>query len=346
MNGPFAFVRSLRWVRPGKLGAWNGPARFERVRAALHVGGDAGLQARPDPAQALVHERVQALDQRRALARVVARPLVAEVAEHERQRHVRVELGGPVRVAERLVDGEEVVGEAGGDEQRRRRPARGHVVGGVEARQLLDGAASGAIGVGLAGARAGDPAGDVGLRVGPGRGQVAHRPPRHERLAGRLPRPDRELRRGEDRVDDGGLLDPNRLGRHRAPGDPVDRHPPVRRGGIDEVGPGDHGRGGRDVQALALRRAPRLRAAVGQHHPVAERRQHQRLPAAVGVAGDADAAVVDEAASRRAAPPARACPAPRSGRRPGGCSRARRRPGWPAAPPASRTTPTARGPCR
>ena len=90
------------------------------------------------------------------------------------------------------------------------------VVGRVEALQRADDLLRLGVVVGLAGVGARDPADDVGLRVDARRREVAHRPPGHERLADRLPRPGRELRGGDDRVGERGLEDADGLGRSRA----------------------------------------------------------------------------------------------------------------------------------
>jgi hypothetical protein len=57
--------------------------------------------------------------------------------------------------------------------------------------------------------------------------------------------------------------------------------------------------GGGDAQPASVGAAPRDEATTGQHHPIAERRQLQRLAAPVGVAGHPEAmrigvALVDE----------------------------------------------------
>jgi hypothetical protein len=99
---------------------------------------------------------------------------MAEVEEHQRQRGVGVLCPRAVVVAQRFVDGEEVVGPAVGDRRGRRRARVVEVVGGVMRGELVgDGALLGA--VGLPGVDLGEPGGEIGVGVDARRRVVAAR---------------------------------------------------------------------------------------------------------------------------------------------------------------------------
>jgi hypothetical protein len=133
----------------------------------------------------------------------------------------------------------------------------------------------------LAGVGSRDPAGDVGVGVGAGRRQVAHRAALYERLAHGLARPDRKLRGGEDRIRERLLEDAHRGHVVGRAGDGIGEGPSIRSDRVHEVRPGDHRRGGGDRERRARGAAPPHQRAVGQHHAVAQSRQLHRLTAAV-----------------------------------------------------------------
>ena len=284
--------------------------------------GDAGAGARPVALQVAVEPAADGIGQQAlAVRRLVRRPLVAEVAEQQRDRQRRVSALGPVDEAQHLVDREEVVGEAAAHEQtaavrgsgRSRRPSGSG--------QLVDDRRAPGVVVGLAGVGSRDPGDDVGLGVGARRRQEPHRPARDERLADRLPGPGRELGGGEDRVGERRLEDADRLVPPTGGVTPCraacGRSARSRRPGRSTGSPA---RRPRSAAACPSGDAPRHQPAVGSITRSRSAASIERLPAAVGVAGHPDPA----RPPRRPRPPgarsAPACRGPRSGRRRDGCS--------------------------
>ncbi len=225
---------------------------------------------------------------------LVGGSLVAEVAELQLQGQSRPARPGAVGKAQDLVDREEVVGEPGRQQQGWGTAGRRHVVGGVVVREGLDNRLRLGLVVGFAGARSRNPLGYVSLRIGAGGRQKPHGSARDEGLADRLARSRGGLRSGEYRVDNRGLLDADRGRCHGSRRDRIGEDAAVggRRG--NEVGPGDHRGSCREAEWYAGGAAPRNEASIGKHHPVGERRQHQRLPAPIAIACCRDATRVGD----------------------------------------------------
>ena len=151
----------------GRVGTARGRgrrARLDRGRGARRRLRSGALQVKGE--QVLDRAREQGL-----VARLVLRAHVAEVAVEQRDRIRRVHRVLEVVVADRLVDREQVVGEAVGDQQRRR-GFPGETVGAVE--QVVRRVVLGDLGrdrlvlgvavIGLAGIEGGVPRRQVGLR--------------------------------------------------------------------------------------------------------------------------------------------------------------------------------------
>ena len=190
---------------------------------------------------------------------VVGRPRVAEVAELQRHGRALGLLAQQVVDAQALADGEEVVGPAGLDEQRRdplvdRQPE--HAVVGVD---LLEDRAD-VRAVGLALGQPLVPGCEVGAGVGAEGGDEAAR-----------------VGQGVERVDVGLDLDADRR-RVR-----VEPEAPVGRQRVGQVGPRPARPGGRDVQRHAVGRLPGLGHAVGTADAIG---QHGELHRGARAGGD------------------------------------------------------------
>ena len=199
---------------------------------------------------------------------------MTDVGEEQADGRVRVLALGPVVVAKCLAEREEIIGQALGDDHRRRLDAVIDVVRGVMGGHLLPHHVGDIDIERLAGVHHDLPAVDVPERIEVGAVFAAEGITGCSETVG-----DRGLHDSEGGVTVGAEV-------RVVPGVVVG--PAVRRERVGEVGRGNDRGGDRDLHVLAFRALPGAEGAVRVHDPVLQCRQRHRLGAAVGGTDGAD----------------------------------------------------------